>query len=660
MANVALFFDETGFGGTAGSDEAWAHVVAWEDSLPEDQYPTIHQLVANGWEDDLPGLEEDIRSAMEAEPPDPEVETTLNEFLSTLEDRGEDDTALAISLSEEPEEVVLDLPPVDGSVHTVDMDHSESWEGVPILHETGFADNARKKLPSQQLDITPEKACKILKDGEVRGHPLTERQRGLFGVICGRRGKQAAHNELDSVTRNEGSEKLPSSAYAYVPHAHRPGTWKLRIDGPKHVSASIAALSKANISKGELLGVKKRLRAAWRKFFPDKAVEDMPEVIRNVEYDQDEVDYDLAIDELTQMVEDGELPGEVFNMTPGAPGPLSEPAYSVGSGPQTASGAAIKARDASRKAHEASLRTSAAPLESRMALDAADRAVGHAQSRNPESAREEHRGASAAHLSASAHHKLLSSPGPAPAPDSGLVAHDETQMLPSISGVLATPLPTLEGDGTATRSAQSDLGTIIDMTGLASAHSNASALHEQAADLHADAYDELEPAPTSGITLPEDDDVTLSEDGSITLSQDETPGTLLSMWPNRARIATASSRRAHMATASIEGVSKGSMKESAEAVSDADEAENASRDENLRGRSSHKTAMKAHENLARYHKQQADKASKAGNKGMAVSHTTASQLHEEAATAHDGAYDEAGKPLSNEVYDPDLGLLKTD
>ncbi len=33
--------------------------------------------------------------------------------------------------------------------------------------------------------MTPEKAKQILRDGEVNGQPLTEAQRGMFGVIAG-------------------------------------------------------------------------------------------------------------------------------------------------------------------------------------------------------------------------------------------------------------------------------------------------------------------------------------------------------------------------------------------------------------------------------------------------------------------------------------------
>ncbi len=38
---------------------------------------------------------------------------------------------------------------------------------------------ARKKRPSR------EKAKEILRHGEVRGHPLTRKQKGLFGLIAG-------------------------------------------------------------------------------------------------------------------------------------------------------------------------------------------------------------------------------------------------------------------------------------------------------------------------------------------------------------------------------------------------------------------------------------------------------------------------------------------
>lgn len=44
-------------------------------------------------------------------------------------------------------------------------------------------------LPSSKASLTPHKAGEILRHGEVRGHPLTKKQRGLFGAIRGKAGK---------------------------------------------------------------------------------------------------------------------------------------------------------------------------------------------------------------------------------------------------------------------------------------------------------------------------------------------------------------------------------------------------------------------------------------------------------------------------------------
>lgn len=70
--------------------------------------------------------------------------------------------------------------------------------GDPSLQEP-----AANTYLSDKLDMTPEKACKILKDGMVHGKALTKRQRGMFGALCGKRRKPAA-NEGD-----EGEEINP-------------------------------------------------------------------------------------------------------------------------------------------------------------------------------------------------------------------------------------------------------------------------------------------------------------------------------------------------------------------------------------------------------------------------------------------------------------------
>lgn len=45
----------------------------------------------------------------------------------------------------------------------------------------------KKSLPSDDADVSPEKARKILEDGEANGKPLTKKQRGFFGAIAGKK-----------------------------------------------------------------------------------------------------------------------------------------------------------------------------------------------------------------------------------------------------------------------------------------------------------------------------------------------------------------------------------------------------------------------------------------------------------------------------------------
>lgn len=44
---------------------------------------------------------------------------------------------------------------------------------------------AQGKLEGPKKKLTPEKARKILRDGEINGKPLTEKQRKFFGAIAG-------------------------------------------------------------------------------------------------------------------------------------------------------------------------------------------------------------------------------------------------------------------------------------------------------------------------------------------------------------------------------------------------------------------------------------------------------------------------------------------
>ena len=45
-----------------------------------------------------------------------------------------------------------------------------------------------RKLPSRRKGApTPTKARKILREGRVKGQPLTKKQRGFFGAVAGKR-----------------------------------------------------------------------------------------------------------------------------------------------------------------------------------------------------------------------------------------------------------------------------------------------------------------------------------------------------------------------------------------------------------------------------------------------------------------------------------------
>ncbi|MDE2098075.1 MAG: hypothetical protein KGL39_12550 [Patescibacteria group bacterium] len=58
-----------------------------------------------------------------------------------------------------------------------------SREGA-LAQERAIEANKHKSLPSE--NISPEKACQVMKDQEVRGHKLSKKQQGMFGAACGR------------------------------------------------------------------------------------------------------------------------------------------------------------------------------------------------------------------------------------------------------------------------------------------------------------------------------------------------------------------------------------------------------------------------------------------------------------------------------------------
>lgn len=81
--------------------------------------------------------------------------------------------------------------------------------------------------------------------------------------------------------KKEADGMHPASDYAYTPDKEEVSTWKLRIDDATHVSAATAALgkgfrgNKVKIPEEDLPAVKRKVKAAYKKFFPDNELPDI-------------------------------------------------------------------------------------------------------------------------------------------------------------------------------------------------------------------------------------------------------------------------------------------------------------------------------------------------------------------------------------------------
>lgn len=78
---------------------------------------------------------------------------------------------------------------------------------------------------------------------------------------------------------------VPASGWAYTPDKEKTSTWKLNISDATHTAAAVAALgkgfrgNKVSIPEDDLAAVKKKVKAAYSKFFPDN---DTPQVLKSV------------------------------------------------------------------------------------------------------------------------------------------------------------------------------------------------------------------------------------------------------------------------------------------------------------------------------------------------------------------------------------------
>lgn len=96
MQEVTAYFDESGNSGPIGTGAEWAALGAWLDAQDASAYPCLLYLWEHGWYDDLPELESELESI---EPGDEDAKVAALELLELIEGRAEDDSALALTIT---------------------------------------------------------------------------------------------------------------------------------------------------------------------------------------------------------------------------------------------------------------------------------------------------------------------------------------------------------------------------------------------------------------------------------------------------------------------------------------------------------------------------------------------------------------------------------
>lgn len=83
------------------------------------------------------------------------------------------------------------------------------------------ADEVLNALP----DMSPEKACLIMKDGEIKGHKLTRQQQKMFGALCGQRAEPTGNDGQSSKAKKCNCRKpdceICNGQYADLGREHK-------------------------------------------------------------------------------------------------------------------------------------------------------------------------------------------------------------------------------------------------------------------------------------------------------------------------------------------------------------------------------------------------------------------------------------------------------
>ena len=156
----------------------------------------------------------------------------------------------------------------DGSDTTYSYYKVRFADGSTTNVTTNYVRKKSLKAAQPSSDISPEKACKILHDGEVNGHPLTEAQRRMFGAACSRKGKGRKDMAIHNVEKGRlvwadraGDKEATAAGHKFT--VYRPGrggsTWILQVDGKNKIKGSLqVCLAAAEDELNKLEGSKSK------------------------------------------------------------------------------------------------------------------------------------------------------------------------------------------------------------------------------------------------------------------------------------------------------------------------------------------------------------------------------------------------------------------
>lgn len=152
------------------------------------------------------------------------------------------------------------------------------------------------KNPTQGYFTTPTMPSK--KRRKKKGEDYMKSDDLWFEVV--KRIVNEESNLEKAATKRENGEDFPSSAFAYVPDANKPSTWKLRLwetldsrETPAQVGRAVAALgegfrgNRVSIPEADMASVKSKVASAWKKVNKDKSPDDMPAILKSESSDME-------------------------------------------------------------------------------------------------------------------------------------------------------------------------------------------------------------------------------------------------------------------------------------------------------------------------------------------------------------------------------------